>query len=205
MAQAKTAWVDLRDQSRRVSIVQILERYGALPALSKSGNGGRWSGACPIHGGTNKTPSRVSVSKNCWNCFGACQCGATSSTLWRRRKASPSEMPHSSLTSGFPAMEMHGLLKFPMGRLLVSANAKRSLSPDENLIPEFSKKYAFSKKGVAFNRGIEVNESDERNFARDMKGVIHRKVATPKMGACAKVYALAADQIMADGLPIAFA
>jgi DNA primase len=33
------------------------------------------SGACLIHGGTNTTHFRVSISKNCWNCFGKCQCG----------------------------------------------------------------------------------------------------------------------------------
>jgi DNA primase len=75
MAQAKTAWVDFKEIKARVSIVQILEHYGALPDLAKSGNGDRLSGACPIHGGTNKTHFRVSVSKNCWNCFGTCQSG----------------------------------------------------------------------------------------------------------------------------------
>lgn len=75
MAQAKAAWVDFKEIKARVSIAQILERYGALQSLSKSGTGDRLSGACPIHGGTNKTHFRVSVSKNCWNCFGMCQAG----------------------------------------------------------------------------------------------------------------------------------
>jgi DNA primase len=75
MSHAKTAWVDFKEIKARASIVQILERYGALASLSKSGNGDRLSGACPIHGGTNKTHFRVSVSKNCWNCFGKCQSG----------------------------------------------------------------------------------------------------------------------------------
>lgn len=74
MPTAKTAWVDFKEIKTRVSIVQILERYGVLEALSKSGND-RLSGACPIHGGTNTTHFRVSISKNCWNCFGKCQCG----------------------------------------------------------------------------------------------------------------------------------
>ena len=75
MTHAKAEWVDFKDIKGRVSIVQILERYGDLPSLSKSGNGDRLSGACPIHGGTNKTHFRASISKNCWNCFGKCQCG----------------------------------------------------------------------------------------------------------------------------------
>ena len=75
MAQTKSSWVDFKLIKSKVSIVQILERYGALESLAQSGNGERLSGACPIHGGTNKTHFRVSVSKNCWNCFGQCQCG----------------------------------------------------------------------------------------------------------------------------------
>ena len=75
MTQANASWVDFKEIKGRVSIVQILERYGALASLCKNGNGDRLSGACPIHGGTNKTHFRVSVSKNCWNCFGKCQCG----------------------------------------------------------------------------------------------------------------------------------
>jgi len=75
MAQTKSSWVDFKLIKSKVSIVQLLERYGALESLAKSSNGDRLSGACPIHGGTNKTHFRVSVSKNCWNCFGQCQCG----------------------------------------------------------------------------------------------------------------------------------
>ena len=75
MTQAKASWVDFKDIKARVSIVQILERYGVLASLTKSGNGDRLSGACPIHGGTNKTHFRVSVAKHCWNCFGKCQGG----------------------------------------------------------------------------------------------------------------------------------
>src|ERR1700709_2079525 len=75
MAGAKTAWVDFKEIKNRVSFVQILERYGVLESLTKSGMWDRLSGVCPIHGGTNKTHFRVSVSKNCWNCFGRCQAG----------------------------------------------------------------------------------------------------------------------------------
>lgn len=75
MKQTKPAWVDFKEIKACVSIAQILEHYGVLEALAKSANGDRLSGACPIHGGTNKTHFRASVSKNCWNCFGKCQSG----------------------------------------------------------------------------------------------------------------------------------
>ena len=70
MTQTKASWVDFKEVKAGVSMVQILERYGALDTLQKSPNSDRLSGVCPIHGGTNKTHFRVSVSKNCWNCEG---------------------------------------------------------------------------------------------------------------------------------------
>ena len=33
------------------------------------------SGPCPLHGGENRTQFRVSLEKNCWNCFGTCKGG----------------------------------------------------------------------------------------------------------------------------------
>jgi len=38
-------------------------------------NGDSITGACPIHEGNGKTAFRVSISKNCWNCFSQCGCG----------------------------------------------------------------------------------------------------------------------------------
>ncbi len=74
MPKAKAVWVDFKEIKSGVSIVQILEHYGVLETLAKSGNGDRLSGACPVHGGTNKTHFRASISRNCWNCFSG-KCG----------------------------------------------------------------------------------------------------------------------------------
>ncbi len=66
-------FVDYKALKQAVSMVQILDRYGLRTTLRQSGDS--LSGACPIHGGHNKTQFRVSVSKNCWNCFGKCKRG----------------------------------------------------------------------------------------------------------------------------------
>ena len=63
-------FVDFKEVKSRVTITQILERYDLIRTLKRSGD--RLSGPCPIHKGTNPTQFRVSVSKNCWNCFGNC-------------------------------------------------------------------------------------------------------------------------------------
>ena len=60
---------------RAVSMVQILDRYGFMERLRR--NGDNLSGACPIHGGHNQTQFRVSLSKNCWICFGDCHAGGS--------------------------------------------------------------------------------------------------------------------------------
>jgi DNA primase len=58
-----------------VTIEQVLERYGLLERLHRSGDS--LSGPCPIHQGHNPTQFRVSASRNCWICFGDCQCGGS--------------------------------------------------------------------------------------------------------------------------------
>jgi DNA primase len=69
----KPRFVDFRAVKREVSMVQVLEHYGLMSRMHR--NGDSITGTCPIHEGQNKTAFRVSVSKNCWNCFSRCQCG----------------------------------------------------------------------------------------------------------------------------------
>src|SRR6185436_21118856 len=38
-------------------------------------SGDSLSGPCPLHGGSNPTQFRISVSKNIWNCFSECKQG----------------------------------------------------------------------------------------------------------------------------------
>ncbi len=64
------AFVDFKEVKSRVSIMQVLERYDLTRVFKRSAD--RLSGPCPLHQGTNPTQFRVSVSKNCWNCFGSC-------------------------------------------------------------------------------------------------------------------------------------
>jgi DNA primase len=54
-------------------MVQVLEHYGLMSRMHQ--NGDSITGACPIHEGKNETAFRVSISKNCWNCFSQCGCG----------------------------------------------------------------------------------------------------------------------------------
>ena len=69
----KGNYVDFKAVKTAVSMEQVLEHYGLLDQMKRSGDS--LSGCCPIHGGSNPTQFRVSISKNCWNCFSECKHG----------------------------------------------------------------------------------------------------------------------------------
>ena len=69
----KSTFIDFRAVKREVTMVQVLEHYGLMSRMKQ--NGDSITGACPIHDGENPTAFRVSISKNCWNCFSQCGCG----------------------------------------------------------------------------------------------------------------------------------
>ncbi len=69
----KPQFVDFRALKSAVTMVQVLEHYDLLSQLHR--NGDSLTGACPIHGGDNQTAFRVSISKNCWDCFSRCAGG----------------------------------------------------------------------------------------------------------------------------------
>lgn len=73
MSNTKSDFVDFSHVKKSVTIVQILEHYGLTSKLQQ--NGDKFTGPCPIHDGENPTHFRVSISKNCWNCFGKCKQG----------------------------------------------------------------------------------------------------------------------------------
>jgi DNA primase len=74
MSTSKGDFVDFSQVKKSVTIVQVLERYGLTSNLKQTED--KFSGPCPIHNGDNPTQFRVSISKNCWNCFGKCKRGA---------------------------------------------------------------------------------------------------------------------------------
>ena len=69
----KSSYVDFKAVKAAVDMEQLLQHYGILENLKA--NGDSLSGPCPIHNGTNPTQFRVSISKDCWNCFGDCKRG----------------------------------------------------------------------------------------------------------------------------------
>ena len=73
-SKSNSRFVDYKVVKENVTIVQILEHYSLIPKLRRI-NDDQFTGTCPIHRGENKTAFRVSISKNCWNCFSQCKCG----------------------------------------------------------------------------------------------------------------------------------
>ena len=66
-------YVDFHAVKQAVTMVQVLDHYNLTERFQRKGDS--LSGACPLHKGENPTQFRVSVSKNCWNCFGDCKRG----------------------------------------------------------------------------------------------------------------------------------
>lgn len=58
-----------------VTMEQVLGRYGLLEKLRRGGDS--LSGVCPVHRGHNPVQFRVSLSRNCWICFGDCHAGGS--------------------------------------------------------------------------------------------------------------------------------
>src|SRR5664280_1448755 len=69
----KSSFVDFKAVKAAITMEQVLEHYGILDQFKRGTDS--LSGACPIHGGSNPTQFRVSISKNIWNCFSECKQG----------------------------------------------------------------------------------------------------------------------------------
>ena len=70
---AKTKFVDFKAVKAAITMEQVLEHYGILDKFKRGTDS--LNGPCPIHGGSNPTQFRVSISKNLWNCFSECKHG----------------------------------------------------------------------------------------------------------------------------------
>ena len=70
---AKTSFVDFKAVKAAITMEQVLEHYGLLDKFKRGTDS--LNGPCPIHGGSNPTQFRVSISKNLWNCFSECKHG----------------------------------------------------------------------------------------------------------------------------------
>jgi DNA primase len=71
----RVASPDFAAIKQAVSMVQVLDQYGITQQLRQVGDS--LAGACPLHHGHNHTQFRVSISQNCWHCFGDCQAGGS--------------------------------------------------------------------------------------------------------------------------------
>jgi len=66
-----TRWIDFRALKEKVSIRDVLARYGFLEKLREKGPG-KLVGSCPIHAGSNGNAFHVNMEKNVFNCFAGC-------------------------------------------------------------------------------------------------------------------------------------
>jgi len=91
-------YVDFKAVKAAVSMLQVLEHYGPAAGFKRTGNS--LSGPCPLHGGENRTQFRVSLEKNCWNCFGTARVAETFWISSRARRGVPSAKRRSRCATG---------------------------------------------------------------------------------------------------------
>jgi DNA primase len=70
---AKENWVDFKEIKKKIGMEMVLEHYGLLEKLNKSGQ--NLVGCCPIHKGSNPRQFSVNLERNIFNCFGNCKSG----------------------------------------------------------------------------------------------------------------------------------
>lgn len=70
---------DFQEIKRVVPLTAVLERYGILSELKRSGT--QLHGVCPIHRGRNRKQFVVDPKKNLWRCFGDCDRGGSTIEL----------------------------------------------------------------------------------------------------------------------------
>jgi DNA primase len=186
MAQAKAAWVDFKEIKSRVSIAQILERYGVLDSLAKGGSGDRLSGACPIHGGANKTHFRVSVSKNCWNCFGKCQAGGNVIDFVTRKEDIEFRDAALLIEEWFPGSPSEGGEREAKARFhapepaMAAPSSPRALAPQED--PRRAETDTEPNKPLAFA----LTKLDPVHPYLTERGLTPETIATFELGFCSK-------------------
>ena len=71
--KSKKNWIDYKEIKAKVSLEQVLRRYGVFDKLRQSGK--NLVGSCPIHDGSSGRNFSVSLERNLFNCFGDCKTG----------------------------------------------------------------------------------------------------------------------------------
>jgi len=68
-------YIDFAAVKAAVTMTQALEHYGLMASMTSKKGGEALEGPCPIHKGDSPDQFKVSIPKNCWNCFSECKCG----------------------------------------------------------------------------------------------------------------------------------
>lgn len=196
----KTEWVDFEQVKKSVTIVQILERYGLMTKLHRRGDS--LSGPCPIHNGENATAFRVSISKNCWNCFSQCKCGGNVLDFVSKkenvsiRKAALMIAEWFEVESFKPEIKREAAPECPVPEPKVESEAPKPQPAEEPLATE-NKPLAFSLQHLDAahpylkERGLSEETIAMFGLGFCKKGVMTNHIAIPIQNASGQLVAYA--------------
>ena len=161
-------FIGFEELKRFISMEQVLRRYGLLERLRRSGQ--NLSGVCPLHHGHNPTQFRVSLSKNCWICFGDCHSGGSIIDFVSRVEG---------IGIREAALRLHEWFNLPNGAEAKSGGAKAQ--PPGSLRQEA----LCVIKGCNTPLGFTLQDLDETHPYLKSRGLSEETIATFGVGWCA--------------------
>jgi DNA primase len=182
-------YVDFKAVKAAVTIPQVLERYGLAEKFKRSGDS--LSGPCPLHDGQNPTQFRVSISKNCWHCFGRCNDGGNVLEFVARKESVSLREAALMLCEWFqlpegekPAGKQNDEQKAPRAKQAVkAAKAKADASPEADDAPNKPLGFALQQLDTAHpyltERGLSEEAIAEFGLGYCQKGSMTGRIVIP--------------------------
>ena len=175
---SRTVYVDFKTVKAAVSMSQIIDHYGITERFKRSGD--ILSGPCPLHDGQNPTQFRVSLTKNCWNCFGTCKGGGNTLDFVARKEG---------VTVREAALKISEWFSLPLGEKPGAEDERKNPQPEKpqtKAKPTPKPEAAASDTGPNKPLGFALQNLDTAHPYLMERGLSEATIAEFGMGYCGK-------------------
>lgn len=176
---AKSKWVDYQQIKAQISIKQVLDKYGILEGMKKSGQ--NLVGCCPIHGGSNSRQFSVNPEKNIFNCFGNCKSGGNVLDFVSRMEKVSLREAGLLLQEWFAAGDSKEAKKSAIGAKKKPAQAKENKEKADTVNPPLSFRLKTLKASHPFFKERNIKKETIKHFGLGFcaKGMMKNRIAIP--------------------------
>ena len=173
-------FVDFKAVKQSVSMIQILEHYGFMQKLKR--NADSLSGPCPLHDGHTEGKFKVSISKNCWHCFGRCKSGGNVLDFVSRREGIGIREAAILIVNWFNLSGISGRVELEKKKkgdspVLKSESAKNE--PERNKPLGFTLNHLDMSHPYLAERGLSQETATTFGFGFCKKGMLTGRIAIP--------------------------